>query len=122
MAYIITIIAVVLAAVFAVLVKVWTGFMYFALASLLLLALFWAAWLIVKYFTEFKIEMNERFKIYKASTINKAGITSEHFNQNEAAYRKDFEKKMRKEKVIKWLVILFCFAVAAAFLLGMVWL
>ena len=120
--YIITIADVALAGVFAILVKVWTGFMYFVLATLMVLALFWGAWLIYKFFTTYKEELNERFKIYKATTINATKITVEHFNENEATYRKDFSKKMRKEKFVKWFVIAFCFALAVAFLFGMIWL
>ncbi len=120
--YIVTIVAVVLTAVFALLNKVWTGFAYFVLAILLLLALFWGGWLIFKYLTDFKKEQQERFKIYKADKINRSEITQETFEQNEAVYRKDFNKILRREKLVKWFLIVFCFAVAVAFLLGMIWL
>ncbi|MBP3619542.1 MAG: hypothetical protein J6J24_02655 [Clostridia bacterium] len=120
MAYIITIIAIVLASIFAILVKVWAGFMYFVLASLLLLSLFWGVWLIIQYFSSFKLELEERFKIFKANVINANQLTTEQFNQNEQIYRKDFSKKMLKDKFIKWFVIAFCFSLAVAFLMAMI--
>ena len=119
-AYIITIIAIVLASIFAILVKVWAGFMYFVLASLLLLSLFWGVWLIIQYFSSFKLELEERFKIFKANVINANQLTTEQFNQNEQIYRKDFSKKMLKDKFIKWFVIAFCFSLAVAFLMAMI--
>ncbi len=120
--YIVTIVLVVLTAVFALLNKVWTGFAYFVLSVLLLLAVFWGVWLIYKYFTDFKLELEEKFKLYRANKINKTQISQENFNQNEKAYLKDFNKKVLKEKIIKWCVIAFCFAVAMAFLFGMIWM
>ncbi len=120
--YIISIAVILLAAIFAVLVKVWTGFKFFVLSFLMLLAIFWGVWLIIKYFTDYKVELQERFKIFKAATINTANITTEYFDKNEVAYRKDFSKKLLKERIVKWFVIAFCFAVAVAFLLGMIWL
>lgn len=120
--YIVTIVLVALTAVFALLNKVWTGFAYFVLSVLLLLAVFWGVWLIYKYFTDFKLELEEKFKLYRANKINKTQISQEKFDQNEKAYLKDFNKKVLKEKIVKWCVIAFCFAVAMAFLFGMIWM
>jgi len=120
MPYIVTVVAVILAAIFALLVKFWAGFVYFVLAVLLLLSLFWGAWLIYKYFTEFKEEIQERYKFYKAEKINRSQIDVGTYESNEVAYKKDFAKKILKDKMSKWFVILFCFAVAVAFLLGMI--
>ena len=53
MVYIVSMVALALAGVFALLVKVWAGFMYFVLGTLLLLALFWAVFEVVRYFTDF---------------------------------------------------------------------
>ena len=60
MSYIVSIVAVVLAALFAVLGKWWGGFAYFVLAILLLLSIFWSVWLILKYRTDFKKETEEK--------------------------------------------------------------
>ena len=90
------------------------------LASLLLMSLFWGVWLIIQYFSSYKIELEEKFSIYKANTINANQITTEQFNQNEPGYRKEFSKKMLKEKITKWFVIAFCFSVAIAFLIAMI--
>lgn len=120
MAYIITAVAVVLAIIFALLGKLWAGFVYFVLCTLLLLALFWGVWLIFKYFTDFKQELKEKYKLFKAEKINKYQISAQYFDENDAQYKKEFSKKVLKDKIMKWFVILFCFAVAVAFLLGMI--
>ena len=120
MAYIISIVAIVLAGIFAILESVWAGFAYFVLAILLLLALFWGGWLIYKYFTAFQKELEERFKIFRAETINNKQTTAEYFDNNIAQFKKEFSKKTLKDKIIKWFVIAFCFACAVAFLLGMI--
>lgn len=118
MAYIITIIAIVLAGIFALLVNIWTGFAYFVLAVLFLLSIFWGCWLIYKYFTDFKKELDERFLIFRAETINSKQISSQYFDDNVDLFKKEFAKKTLKDKIVKWFVILFCFACALAFLLG----
>lgn len=112
--------AVILAALFAILNRFWTGFVYFVLTSLLILALFWGVWLIYKYFTDFKKELDERFVLYKANKVNTTNVTGELVETNEIAYRKQFNKVVLKDKIIKWFIILFCFSVAAAFLVGMI--
>lgn len=121
MSYIVTIIAVVVAAIFALMVKLWTGFAYFVLVIFLLLSVFWGAWLIWKYFTDFRQELAERFTLFRAQTINRQRISSQHFDANLQQYKKEFSKKMLKDKVLKWCVISFCFACGLAFLLGMIW-
>ena len=120
MAYIITIVAIVLAGIFSFLFNVWAGFAYFVLAVLLLLSLFWGCWQIYKYFTDFQKELEERFKIFRAETVNKKQTTAEYFDSNVAQFKKEFSKKILKDKIIKWFVIAFCFACAVAFLLGMI--
>lgn len=117
---IVTVVAVVLATLFALLVKFWVGFAYFVLTTLLLLSLFWGVWLIIKYFTTYKEELNEKFKFYKADKLNNNNITAEEFENNLSTYKKDFSKIMLKEKILKWLVVLFCFALAFTFLFGII--
>lgn len=118
--YIVTIVLVLLAGISAILVQTWTGFVYFAMSFAMLLGLFWGGWLIYKYFTDFKLELEESFKFYKAETINKKQISSEYFNENEAAFKKDFQKKMTKYKILHWLKILLCFSISAAFIAAMI--
>lgn len=120
MAYIITAVAVVLAIIFALLGKLWAGFVYFVLCTLLLLALFWGVWLIYKYFTDFKRENEEKYKFFRAEKINKYQISAKYFDENEVQYKKEFKRRIFKDKLVKWFVIAFCFAVAVAFLLGMI--
>lgn len=118
--YIVTAVLVVLAGLFAILNSVWAGFKYFVLVSLLLLALFWGVWFIYKYFTDFKKEQEEKFKFFKAQKVNSTEVTAEYFDKNLPAYKKEFSKKTLKDRVYKWCVILFCFAIAGAFLAGMI--
>ena len=120
LSYIVSIIAIVLAGVFAILQTVWAGFAYFVLAILLLLSLFWAGWLIYKYFTDYQQELEERFKVYRVETINAKLISVDDFDRDEPAFRKEFSKKVLKEKIFKWGMIAFCFACGMAFLLGMI--
>ncbi len=112
--------AVILAALFAILNRFWTGFVYFVLSSLLVLALFWGVWLIYKYFTDFKKELKERFVLYKANKINSTNATSDVVDANESAYLKQFNRLVLKDKIIKWFIILFCFSVAVMFVIGMI--
>ena len=118
--YIVTTIAVVLAALSAILNRFWTGFVYFTLSCLLILSFFWGAWQIFKYFTDFKFELEEKFKYFKADKINSKGVSSEVFEASLPAYKKEFKKKILKDKILKWFVILFCFAVGVAFLVAMI--
>lgn len=111
--------AVVLAGIFAALNSVWTGFAYFVLSILFVLAVFWGVWLIFCYFTSFKDELNEHYKLFRADKISKS--SSEFVEQNERALKKDFNKHVLKDKIVKWLIILFCFAVAATFLIAIIW-
>ena len=112
--------AVILAALFAILNRFWTGFVYFVLASLLVLSLFWGVWLIYKYFTDFKEELKDRFVLYKANKVNSTNATSDVVDANEAAYLKQFNRLVLKDKIIKWFIILFCFSVAVMFVIGMI--
>ncbi len=117
--YIFTAADIVLVAIFAILNRFWKGFAYFVLALLCLLAIFWGAWLIYKYLTDFKKELEEEFKVYRAEIVNKTQVSNEAFEAALPAYKKEFNKKMRKVKIVKWAIIAFCFAVASLFLFGM---
>lgn len=118
--YITTAACVVLAALFAILRRYWAGFAYFVLGCLFLLSIFWGAWQIYKYFTDFQKELQGRFKFFKSQKINSGAVTSEVFEQNLPVYQKEFKRKILKDKLAKWAIIAFCFAVAAAFLIGMI--
>lgn len=119
--YITTAIALVFAAIFALLNQlVWPGFAYFVLSVLMLLAAFWGGWLVYLYATTFKKELDERFQLYRAQTINSGAVTSSQFDANLPVYQKDFNKKMRKIKFVKIFGIVFCFACAGLFLAAMI--
>ncbi len=120
--YIVSAITIALAGLFAILNRFWTGFVYFVLALLLALSLFWAGWLIYKYFTDYKQELEERYSLWKANKLNTTQVSAEIISQNEAAYKKQFSKHMRKNKLVKWFEILICFALAVAFLVGMIFI
>lgn len=120
--YIVSAVTFVLVALFAILQTYWTGFVYFVLGILLLLSIFWAVWLIIGYLTVYKKEREERFVLFKAEVCNTDHITAEYFEQNKAAYKKEFEKKLAKEKISRIYMIVFCFALAAAFLVGMIYI
>lgn len=118
--YIVTSILVVLAGLFAILNRFWVGFAYFVLTCLCLLCLFWGAWQIYKYHTDFKQDMAKQFVFFKANKINNTNITEEVFDKNLKIYQKEFKRKTFKDRFFKWCVIAFCFAMAVAFLLAMI--
>lgn len=120
--YIVSAIAFVLVALFAILERYWTGLVYFVLATLMLLSLFWGVWLIVGYLTVYKHELEERFVLFKAEVVNHDHITAEYFEQNKSAYKKEFEKKIAREKISRIYMIVFCFALALAFVFGMIYI
>lgn len=118
--YIVTGVLLALALLFVVLnsiyEEIWTGFAYFVLAILALLSLFWCVWLIVQFFTTYRKELDERFEIYRAETVNRNKITLEQFSEHEADYRKSFNKSLRREKSVKWFYIIFALACAILFI------
>ncbi len=119
--YIVSAVDLVLTALFAILNKyVWKGFAYFVLSLLLALALAWGIWLVYKYFTAFKKEMEEEFNEYKIRVMNKEKITSKQFEEAEESYRKSFKKTLIKQIIFKWFIICFCFSIAVSFLLAMI--
>lgn len=120
LSYIVSGIAIVLAGIFALLQSFWVGFVYFVLGILAMLSFFWAAWLIYKYFTDFKEELEERFKFYRIEVINTEQISKEYFDENLPVFKKEFSKKVLKDKIVKWFIIAVCFACAISFILGMV--
>lgn len=120
MEYIVSLVMLILSGIFAILVKVWGGFAYFVLIALTLLAIFWGVFLIYKYCKSFKKQLEENFKFYRAQVINSQNISAEYFDSNEVAYRKEYKKKCRKLKFYEWCKILFCFAIAVAFLVGII--
>ena len=118
--YIISAVIIVLSIVFALLINVWDGFTYFVLSLLTLLSLAWAGHLIRYYLMDFKEQAEEEFKLFKAETVNAKNITSEEFDKNEQAFRKEYNKKLIKYKVIHIAKITLCFGLAILFILGMV--
>ena len=97
--YIVTAILIVLAGIFALLNRVWAGFVYFVLSLLLLLSLFWGVWLIWQFFTTFKKELAEEFELFRADTINSKQLSAQDFDANVATDKKQFNKKMLKTKL-----------------------
>lgn len=118
--YIISAVIIVLSIVFALLINVWDGFTYFVLSLLTLLSLAWAGHLIRYYLMDFKEQAEEEFKLFKAETVNVKNITSEEFDKNEQAFRKEYNKKLVKYRIIHISKIILCFGLAILFILGMV--
>ena len=118
--YIFTSVAVLLAALFAILNKFWSGFVYFVFASLIVLSVFWGVWLIYLYFTDFKHELEQRFQFYRAEKINSGSVSAESFDANLVAYQKEFKKHTLKDKIIKWFIIAVCFSISITFLVAMI--
>ena len=101
------------------LIEVWGGFSYFVLSLLTLLALAWAGHLIYFYVTDFKEQLKEDFKYFKAEMVNTKNITSQEFDDNFVVYNKQFKKRVLKDKIINICKIVFCFGLALLFIIAM---
>ena len=118
--YIFTAVDLVLTALFAILnSKVWSGFAYFVLSLLFVLALAWGIFLIVNYFTAYKKELQADYEDFKLKKRGVDGVSVEELEENEVVYKKEFKKSKIKQKMVKWFIILFCFAIAISFLVAM---
>ena len=83
------------------------------------LTLVWAGYLIYNYLTDFKKQLDEDFDYFKAEKINSTSVTSEEFEKNELAYRKEFNKSTRKTKLLEICKIILCFGFAGLFIFAM---
>lgn len=110
---------IVLCIIFAFLIDVWEGFSYFVLAFMAVLSLVWAGYLIVNYLTDFKRQLNDNFAYYKAEKINSTSVTSEEFDKNELAYRKEYNKTTCKSKILEICKIILCFGFTGLFIFAM---
>ena len=117
--YIISAVIIVLCVIFALLIDVWGSFSYFVLALMTVFSLVWAGFLIYNYMTDFKKQLEEDFSYYKAEKINSTSVTSEEFEKNEQAYRKEFNKSARKSKIFEICKIILCFGFAGLFIFAM---
>ena len=119
MIYIISAVIIVLCIIFALLIDVWASFSYFVLSLMTALTLVWAGYLIYNYLTDFKKQLDEDFDYFKAEKINSTSVTSEEFEKNELAYRKEFNKSARKTKLLEICKIILCFGFAGLFIFAM---
>ena len=117
--YIISAVIIVLCVIFALLIDVWGSFFYFVLSLMTVFSLVWAGFLIYNYCTDFKKQLEEDFSYYKAEKINSTSVTSEEFEKNEQAYRKEFNKSARKSKIFEICKIILCFGFAGLFIFAM---
>lgn len=98
--------------------KLWAGMLYFAMCGVILLALFWAVILSLRYKREFKDEFEENFKTYLAQTINSTSLSSEEIISNRDVYQKKFKKtlvfdKLKQIAIISVLIVvaIICFSI-----------
>ncbi len=117
--YIISAVIIVLCIIFALLIDVWASFSYFVLSLMTILTLVWAGYLIYNYVTDFKKQLDDDFAYYKAEKINSTSVTSDEFEKNEQAYRKEFNKSARKTKFLEICKIMLCFGFAGLFIFAM---
>ena len=117
--YIISAVIIVLCIIFALLIDVWASFSYFVLSLMTILTLVWAGYLIYNYVTDFKKQLDDDFAYYKAEKINSTSVTSNEFEKNEQAYRKEFNKSARKTKFLEICKIILCFGFAGLFIFAM---
>ena len=117
--YIISAVIIVLCIIFALLIDVWASFSYFVLSLMTILTLVWAGYLIYNYVTDFKKQLDDDFAYYKAEKINSTSVTSDEFEKNEQAYRKEFNKSARKTKFLEICKIILCLGFAGLFIFAM---
>lgn len=98
---------------FAILKSVWTGFVYFAIASLTLMCLYITYLLIKKYIFDYHANFESEFLGYRADYINSNNITREEFDDKLTFHLKSFKKILKKEKFIDIFKILFVISIFA---------
>ena len=96
---------------FICLKSVWHGFVYFAIAMLMLLCLFWIAVLIYEYIDYYYKNFENNFKQYKAEEINSQNINTQEFEEGIEGQLKNFKKSLRLSKFIDIFKIIFIFTI-----------
>ncbi len=105
--WIITGIFLTLMVVFACLKFVWANFLYFALACIILICMFWVIQLSLYYYIDYYKDYEDDFKNFKAEIINSKNITQQEFDDNIDFYIKLHKKNRSYYKVIDIFKILF---------------
>lgn len=104
---IVTVVSIILIIAFALMKSIWIGFVYFAFSFLILLSIYWIAIIAINYIEDYKTNLPEGFKVYKAQLINSTNLTSQDIEDNKKLYIKKYKKTLRKGKLIEWGKILF---------------
>lgn len=90
--------------------------MYFSLAFLTMLCLYWFLNLIIYYLQDYHYNFDEGFAEYKAIYINTSNMTTEEFEESEGYFLKKYKRSLIKYKLIdigKMLILLMIIIVAS---------
>ena len=115
--WIITGIFSVLTIAFVCLKTIWADFLYFALACIILICMFWLIQLSLFYYIDYYKNYEDDFKNFKAEVINSKNITSQEFEDNKDYYIKMHNKNRSYYKIIdifKLLIILVIMIISIA--------
>ncbi len=112
--FIITAVGLALIITFGFLRRVWAPFIYFALAFIMVLSIYWLVVLIKDYIHNYYKDIDEDFKLYKAKLINSSEITLEQIEKSPKYYLKKFRRTQWKEKGIDILKISFVLGILIA--------
>ncbi len=102
-----------LTTLFVCLKSVWAGFVYFALACLIIICMFWVMQLSFYYYCDYYKNYDDDFKYFKANIVNTKNITSQEFEENIDYYRKMHKKERVYNKIIDIFKILFLLGLIA---------
>ncbi len=106
--FITTAVGLALIVAFGLLRKVWAGFIYFALAFIILLCGYWLVILIKDYIYNYYQNIEEEYNLFKAEIVNSSEITLEQIEKSPKYYLKKFRRSQWKAKGID--ILKMCFA------------
>ena len=113
----VTIGAVALIGLCSALSGLWSGMLYFALAGIIAILVYWIVVLVLDYKHEFYTLFDEKFNLYLAKLINYSSTTREDIENNSQVYIKKFKKTLVGDKVkqitimaVMAVVIVICFS------------
>lgn len=81
------------------LIKVWAGFIYFALSFALLLSIYWSIILIYRFIYNYYKDFEDDFNTYVAKLFNTTDLTREQFEKTKPYYIKKFKKSRKPQKL-----------------------
>ena len=105
---------------FACLKTAWAGFVYFGISCIVLLCAFIIYLRIKLYIKDYYTNYDKAFIVFRAEIINTSNMTSEDFDNNIQSYQKEFNKLLRREKMIDIFKMLFIVTVLVVSIIAII--